>query len=823
MELVITGTIMKASRKQNETNVDEYYVDGTVHIDKYERGELPDSFNNTILFRFKNRPANIRLQKGKSVFMRGNLITQKRNRQIIEVVEAKSLIAASIQKFHNKEGINATEERTELGSSLMTSYEVGTLPKNILNIFTEDIKHIADILHDNNLSHDIETAYQIKDFFTRRAALQGYDFISQMLLDSPYILSEVDGFSFSHAKLLAEHLKWTNPDHDSIVALAKIISEVWRMTRNGHTYMPLQHVATVLGKDILTRLSPKSQNYNLTITDLIINKPQNIPKLNLSRLTISGRNEWKTETADYYKNHMESLDVSEEKKIKLVNYWAKHSGNSVYLSGAYFAETSAAKHFSKRLGKKQAPEALERFNNLYRFNSDVKRIDSSQKEAIENALKHRVSVIVGPAGSGKTEVITIMARIFHDIHQQVEILAPSAMAASIASQKAKQYMNIDGSTIHRFARIFDADDLGIKYNRQAPYMDASQISCIIIDEMSMCDILAFSEFLHSIQAYSNIRLVLVGDIAQIPAIGPSGFFHQLVRGQVLPKVPVTTLTGPINSKTGEAEGTYRKGAGSEINKLALMVREGKSLPKDLNSVQGVHTLPQSVDKILEVVKSWRSKNIAVNDILVLSDRRNNEFGTNLLNEKLRPVFLDKLEKIGRTAFYIGDSIVAISNDYAPIQTEDSEIIPKKNNIKHPDRRTDIYNGMRGTITTYTPETHEIRIKYHAISQEIPYYESELAAYIEPAYALTVHKAQGSEAKYVLFVPSKKDFSTMSKNILYTAITRARNEIYLVGDNHWQTVAQNITPDPFTKFAFRVKANLSLSTHQEDKGRILFSR
>ena len=196
----------------------------------------------------------------------------------------------------------------------------------------------------------------------------------------------------------------------------------------------------------------------------------------------------------------------------------------------------------------------------------------------------------------------------------------------------------------------------------------------------------------------------------------------------------------------------------------------------------------------------------LDDVVFLSPVRSGEYGTQHLARILRKVFNPDGEPVKGTPFFTGDPVIATRNDY---------VDNPKSRTRHPGRRRDVYNSMKGYITRQSDDA--VWVTYIVLGDrfEVPYSPAELTYRLDAAYALTVHKMQGDEAPYVVFVNHK----SISRNMLYTAVTRASKKLFLLGQG-WLEAAQKPVEEPLSKFIFRLKPNVT--AHADDDGESLFT-
>ena len=320
---------------------------------------------------------------------------------------------------------------------------------------------------------------------------------------------------------------------------------------------------------------------------------------------------------------------------------------------------------------------------------------------------------------------------------------------------------------------------------------------ITVDESSMATVIVFRKLLERVKPGS--RLLIVGDPNQLEAIGPGAVLRDLKDaefpdgGRGFPHLPVTVLSR-----------VYRQGQGDPVLENAWRILgAAPESPAVFEEVPGrFEIIPagqpgEVAEKAKEVVKKLLGQEIAFEDILVLVPRHDGLVGTVRLNEHVRRIVNPEGKPIEGTSFRIGDHVIAIQNDY---QDEDN-----------PNRLRDtVYNGTRGIIETVgeTEENPLIGVLF-AGKEKLDYYRpEEIDRYLAPAYALTVHKAQGCQARAVVLA-CEPNSSMLNKPLLYTAVTRCRNgSVYLIGPKEmWENACLKMPDIRYSKFAWRLRDEL----------------
>lgn len=399
------------------------------------------------------------------------------------------------------------------------------------------------------------------------------------------------------------------------------------------------------------------------------------------------------------------------------------------------------------------------------------RYAESQRNTLKLALENKIIAITGGPGTGKTTSIRAILALFGKMGLKTLLAAPTGRAAKRMTELTGQ----EASTIHRLLGAqFAEDGTSVVFTKNAG--DLLSCDAVILDECSMIDVELMSALLDALP--DEARLILVGDADQLPSVGPGDVFSAILRSNVLPSVRLTEVfrqneTGLIvrnahminrgeHPDLGENKGDFFR-----LNRFSQQDVSGTVL--DLFSVR----LPQKM-------------NIPPCDIQVLTPTRKGELGTVELNrrlqERLNPPAGDKREKpLGSAVFREGDRVIQTRNDY-DINWTASE---------GSTYGTGIYNGDIGTIEAIEPEKETVTVDFDGRRAEYPF---EKVSELEHAWAMTVHKSQGSEFRAVIFVLSASSRLLLTRSILYTGVTRAKELMIMVGDeNVAHTMIDNVRP------------------------------
>ena len=400
-------------------------------------------------------------------------------------------------------------------------------------------------------------------------------------------------------------------------------------------------------------------------------------------------------------------------------------------------------------------------------------LDEMQRKAVVEAVKNGVLVITGGPGTGKTTTINAIIRYFETEDMEILLAAPTGRAA----KRMTEATGWEAVTIHRLLELSgvpsdDRSTASFERNEENPL----EADVIIIDEMSMVDIFLMNALLKAVSV--GTRLILVGDINQLPSVGPGCVLKDIIRAGSCPVVQLTRI--------------FRQASQSDIIVNAHKINRGEHVTLDNKSRDFFFLQRQDPNVILRVVlalvqeKMPRYVDARPTDIQVLTPMRKGSLGVENLNEILQrylnPPSPEKNEKeTARGRFREGDKVMQIKNNYQ-IEWE----ARNRYGIAI-DKGTGIFNGDMGIVQQIDllAETMEVLFDdYRTVT-----YSFQMLEELELAYAVTIHKSQGSEYPAVVIPLLTGPRMLMNRNLLYTAVTRARFCVTLVGSP--ETFAQMI--------------------------------
>jgi exodeoxyribonuclease V alpha subunit len=383
------------------------------------------------------------------------------------------------------------------------------------------------------------------------------------------------------------------------------------------------------------------------------------------------------------------------------------------------------------------------------------KLHENQILAVELALDNGVSIITGGPGTGKTTIIKCIIDIFESNGYKVVLCAPTGRAA----KRMTEATMLESKTIHRLLEFskFDEGYGGFSRNDENPIIG----DVIIVDEVSMVDVTLMHYFLKAI-SYGT-RVVFVGDSDQLPSVGPGNVLLDLLNSDIVSSMRLTEI--------------FRQAAESMIIVNAHRVNEGKMPMANVKDKDFYFIESSRDEKVVEVIKGLIKKRLPeyygldpVKEIQILSPVKNSNLGTKNINTEIQSLInpsKNSMEiKSGDRVFRKNDKVMQIKNNYN-IEWEDEKTGAKVDGI---------FNGDIGIIEEVNEEGLIIRFDETKL---VDYEKNQLDELVH-AYAITVHKSQGSEFKAVIIPAWDFPPMLMNRNILYTALTRAEELVVVVG-------------------------------------------
>lgn len=453
-------------------------------------------------------------------------------------------------------------------------------------------------------------------------------------------------------------------------------------------------------------------------------------------------------------NSLKKLELEEKvyiEKIENIDY--------VFRKSFYLAEKNIAQNIavhtmqqaSNKGYKKEIEMVSEKFNLV---------LSDEQCEAISTCLNNSISVITGGPGTGKTTIIKCIIDILSNMNKTYVLCAPTGRAAKRITQTTGK----EAKTLHRLLEITKIDDRDLDMFLNYTVKNIEE-DVVIVDESSMIDCLMMNNLLKAIKP--STQIILVGDVNQLPSVGPGSVLKDIIDSNTVNVVYLKKI--------------YRQSIKSDIIVNAHRVNNGeypefKSKDTDLYYIK-TESIEQTVNEIKSLL-SYRLSSYAdldpLKDVQVLTPMKKNELGTYSLNkaiqEILNPKSKNKVQKEFNSRIYrIGDKVMQLVNNY------DKEY--QQNDITG----QGVYNGDIGFIQNIDLENEDLTVKFD--DDKLFDYSFEELDQLELSYAVTIHKSQGSEFDYVI-IPLYTGYPKLfTRNLLYTAMTRAKKMLIIVGSKN----------------------------------------
>ena len=409
------------------------------------------------------------------------------------------------------------------------------------------------------------------------------------------------------------------------------------------------------------------------------------------------------------------------------------------------------------------------------------KLASNQILAVKEAINTGVLVITGGPGTGKTTTINTIIKVFENNKKKVVLAAPTGRAAKRMSETSQR----EAKTIHRLLEMgfaTDSDDLMFLKNEEDPI----NADVVILDEVSMVDILLMYSMLRAIK--SGTRVILVGDSDQLPSVGAGNVLKDIIESNVINVVKLNEI--------------FRQAQESMIVVNAHKINKGEPLflnskGKDFFFIRK-NTNEEIIDEIVEIVSERLPKFYKLDklkDIQVLASMRKGDVGVTNLNMALqkslnKPEKFKVEENFAKRIFRVGDKVMQIKNNY----TKKWESEDRK------DSGEGIYNGDIGYIYHIDKENKKVHVLFDQV-KIVDYTYDELDE-LDHSFCTTIHKSQGSEFPVVVIPITWAPPMLLSRNLLYTAVTRAKKLVVLVGDVKYleYMIKNNRTNDRFSNLA-----------------------
>ncbi len=442
-------------------------------------------------------------------------------------------------------------------------------------------------------------------------------------------------------------------------------------------------------------------------------------------------------------NSLESdyLVICEKIKTKITDINKEGEVQLYYLKDLYFAEINVAKKLASMMENKSLKEvkALKLKKDATGAHPAINHLSAKQNEAVARALSSSVFILTGGPGVGKTTTAKTIISFFKEQGKKIALCAPTGRAA----QRLSEVSQMSAQTIHRLLQ-WKPDTFSFNFNEQNPL----DFDVIFVDEASMIDINLAWSFFSAIKPTTQV--IIIGDVDQLPSVGPGNVLFDLLKSGIISSYKLDEV--------------FRQAAESKIISSAHEINQGKtpnldnSTQRDCYFMEYRHDLEaqasliahcQNISKMHPSPLSWQ----------VLAPMKKGPLGTKeinqLLQEKLNPPGSGAL-KLGEEYFSLGDKVIQTSNNY----------------------ELNVFNGDIGIITAIEPAKKTVKV---AFFDKETTYSGDQAWDLKLAYAITIHKSQGSEFSEVVIPLSLGHYILLQRNLIYTALTRAKNKVAFFGN------------------------------------------
>ena len=494
--------------------------------------------------------------------------------------------------------------------------------------------------------------------------------------------------------------------------------------------------------------------------------------------------------ADYMEKHLTDLSIDRKIVIKEIETDHTEKQQVVYASQYYQIELHTAQMLHELNVKDTAEEGVlqEKIKQIQR--AEKIDLDEKQQEAIKEAVRNGLMVITGGPGTGKTTTINAIIRYFEMEGLDIYLAAPTGRAA----KRMTEATGYEAKTIHRLLELTgipEESSARVHFERNA--QNPLEADVIIIDEMSMVDIFLMHALLSAV--VTGTRLILVGDVNQLPSVGPGSVLKDIIRSGEFPVVELTKI--------------FRQASQSDIVVNAHKINQGIPVVLDNKSMDFFFLKRYDANVIISVVITLIQKKLPKfvdaqpYDIQVLTPMRKGLLGVERLNgilqQYLNPPEKEKKEKEhGNGLFREGDKVMQIKNNYQ-IEWEVRGLygIPVEKGVG-------VFNGDTGILREINTFAETVTVEFD--ERRFVEYSFKQLDELELAYAITIHKAQGSEYPAVIIPLLGGPKMLMNRNLLYTAVTRARKCVTLVGDEKTFEEMENnrMEQSRFTTLDLRIK-------------------
>ena len=468
---------------------------------------------------------------------------------------------------------------------------------------------------------------------------------------------------------------------------------------------------------------------------------------------------------EYMEKHLADLSIDRKIVVREIKREGMESQTGIYASQYYQIELHVAQmlhtlNLQDSVQEDVLEEKIKRIQKASRI-----ELDEKQQEAVRECVKNGLLVITGGPGTGKTTTINAIIRYFEMEDLDICLAAPTGRAA----KRMTETTGYEAKTIHRLLELTGGPEQAqknVRFERNA--QNPLEADVIIIDEMSMVDVFLMHALLSAI--VPGTRLILVGDINQLPSVGPGSVLKDIISSGCFPVVELVKI--------------FRQASQSDIVVNAHKINQGVPVILDNKSRDFFFLKRYDANVIISIVITLIQKKLpgyveaSPYEIQVLTPMRKGLLGVERLNgilqQYLNPPSKEKKEREhGQGLFREGDKVMQIKNNYQlEWEIRGNYGIPVEKGVG-------VFNGDTGVIREINEFAETITVEFE--EKRFAEYSFKQLEELELAYAITIHKAQGSEYPAVVIPLLQGPRMLMNRNLLYTAVTRARKCVTLVGD------------------------------------------
>ena len=493
---------------------------------------------------------------------------------------------------------------------------------------------------------------------------------------------------------------------------------------------------------------------------------------------------------EYMEKHLMDLSIERKIVIREIKREGAPVQTAVYAASYYQVELHVAQMLhALNLQDTVKEDVLEEKIERIQRGTGVE-LDEKQKEAVREAVKNGLLIITGGPGTGKTTTINAIIRYFEMEDLDICLAAPTGRA----TKRMTETTGYEAKTIHRLLELSGGPEQAqenVRFERNA--QNPLEADVIIIDEMSMVDIFLMHALLSAV--VSGTRLILVGDVNQLPSVGPGSVLKDIISSGCFPVVELVKI--------------FRQASQSDIVVNAHKINQGIPVVLDNKSRDFFFLKRYDANVIISIVITLIQKKLpkyveaSPYEIQVLTPMRKGLLGVERLNsilqQYLNPPEREKKEKEhGQGVFREGDKVMQIKNNYQlEWEIRGNYGIPVEKGVG-------VFNGDTGIIREINSFAEMMTVEFD--EKRFVEYSFKQLDELELAYAITIHKAQGSEYPAVVIPLLQGPRMLMNRNLLYTAVTRARKCVTLVGDEKTFYDMENnrMEQDRYTALDVRIK-------------------